>query len=389
MYSKRFYVLILLISVTAFPFLSLRKPGLASRPADSDIKEKQIRQLETDLSREKEQYLKFDSKERDLLGRLAALEKEITEKRRILKRLREKIQSSEKELEAQQKELDILEDSLRDIRELTNNRLVAFYKYAKRGYIRVLANAKGLDQLNHMMKYLHIILDRDRKVIGQVIREQKKYAEQVAIMEEQIAAIDTLTKTEAMNLTSLKSTLDRKVLLLSKIHREKEFYEIAVRELQSAALNLKDTIKNLDRNPQKKRSLPTNFVKSKGKLPLPLDGELLKNPKQRNQRTFNSHKGIYIRGDFGAEVRAIFPGRVDFSGQLKGYGQVLVINHGSRFFTISAYLLQRSKSEGEMVSSGDVIGQVGETGLFTGPALYFEIRKGEKSLDPLEWLKVH
>lgn len=389
MNSERCRVQILFMFITAISFLFPLEQVLASRTAESDIKEKQIRQLETDLSREKEQYMKFDTKERDLLGQLTELEKEITGNRRKLKQLREKIQSSKKELEAQQKKLDTLKTSLREIQEVTGNRLVAFYKYAKRGTIRVLTNARGLDQLNHMMKYLRIILNRDRRAIGRMIREQKNYDEQAKAMEAQIAAIDTLTKTEAANLTSLKSTLDKKVLLLSKIHREKKFYEVAVKELQSAALNLKNTIKDLDRNSQKKRALPTNFAESKGKLPLPLNGELLKNVKQEGGRAFSSRKGIYIRGDFGAEVKAIFPGRVDFSGRLKGYGQVLVINHGSRFFTISAYLLERNKLEGEMVSGGDVIGQVGETGLFTGPALYFEIRKGEENLDPLQWLKVH
>ena len=205
MNSKRCNPQILVIFIAAIFFLFPLEPGLASRTTDSDIKEKQIRQLETDLSREKEQYMKFDSKERDLLGQLTELEKEIIRKRRKLKQLREKIQSGKKELEARQKRLDTLETSLRDIQEVTGHRLVAFYKYAKRGYIRVLANAKGFNQLNHMTKYLKIILDRDRRAIGRMIHEQKNYAEQVAIIEEQIAAIDTLAKAEARNLTSLKS----------------------------------------------------------------------------------------------------------------------------------------------------------------------------------------
>jgi len=91
----------------------------------------------------------------------------------------------------------------------------------------------------------------------------------------------------------------------------------------------------------------------------------------------------------GAEVKAVFSGRVDFSGQLKGYGEVIVINHGSRFFTISAYLLQRDKEEGEKVSEGEVIGQMGRTGLLTGPGLYFEIREKGIPLEPLDWLEVH
>ena len=131
------------------------------------------------------------------------------------------------------------------------------------------------------------------------------------------------------------------------------------------------------------------FESSKGRLPLPLPGKIMRDVNTTGDGTFDSHKGVYIRGDFGQEVRAVFPGRVDFSGQLKGYGQVIIINHGSRYFTISAYLLQRNKTEGDTVARGEVIGQIGETGLVTGPALYFEIRKGETTLDPLKWLKVH
>ena len=386
---KRIKILTLFLCITTLPLFSPLETGLALQSTASDMKEKQIKQLETDLSREKEQYLKFDSKEKDLLGRLTELEKEITEKRLTLKKLRKKIKSGKKDLATHQEKLRILEDSLINIRELMSKRLIAFYKYAKRGYVRILANTKDLNQLNHMMKYVNIVLDKDRRAMRVMIREQEDYAKQVAIIEEQIAAIDALTKNEVTSLTSLKSTLDKKVLLLSKIHKEKEFYEIAVKELESAALNLKNTIRNLDREQRAKISLPTDFAKARGKLPLPLKGELIKNVEQSELRNFSSRKGVYIRGDFGAEVRAVFPGRVDFSGKLKGYGQVVVINHGSRFFTISAYLLQRNKEEGEMVSCGDVIGQVGETGLVTGPALYFEIRNGEKNLDPLRWLKVN
>jgi septal ring factor EnvC (AmiA/AmiB activator) len=103
----------------------------------------------------------------------------------------------------------------------------------------------------------------------------------------------------------------------------------------------------------------------------------------------DTHKGIYIEGPSGAEVRSIFPGRVDFSGWLKGYGQVVLINHGSRFFTVSGHLAERFKSEGDMVQAGAVIGLLGETGSLAGPRLYFEIRKEGISLDPLKWLKVH
>ena len=102
-----------------------------------------------------------------------------------------------------------------------------------------------------------------------------------------------------------------------------------------------------------------------------------------------THKGFYIEGPPGAKVKSIFPGRVDYSGWLKGYGQIIVINHGSRFFTVFAHLEQRLTSEGEMVGKGEVIGLLGQTGSMEGPRLYFEMRKGGRQLDPLKWLKVH
>ncbi|MFC1868201.1 murein hydrolase activator EnvC family protein [Thermodesulfobacteriota bacterium] len=362
--------------------------SIASNLSGADMKKNQMRQIETDLSREKEQFFKFGLKEKSLLDKLSSIEKDITEKRVILKELREKLRISRVELKRRKKRLNRLENSLIEIEDLLGKRLVAFYKYAKRGYLQILTNTSGLDQLNHRMKYLRVILDEDRKVMGQMFDEQQNYKQEITHIEEQLSAIASLEEAENSRLLSLKEGLEKKVIFLAKIHKEKEFYETAVKELQSAAQNLKETLLNLERGQYKRKQLPTAFAMSKGKLPMPSKGKIIKKSRKLSAETFGNHKGIYIEGPFGAEVKAVFPGRVDFSGQLRGYGQVVVINHGSRFFTISAYLLHRDKAEGEVVASGEVIGQVGETGLLTGSALYFEIRKGETNLDPLKWLKV-
>ena len=100
-----------------------------------------------------------------------------------------------------------------------------------------------------------------------------------------------------------------------------------------------------------------------------------------------SPKGIYISGQLGSEVKSVFEGRVDFSGWIKGYGQVLVINHGSRFYTVLAHLMERNKEEGDLVGRGEVVGLLGQSGSLIGPGLYFELRRASKTLDPLEWLK--
>jgi septal ring factor EnvC (AmiA/AmiB activator) len=97
-------------------------------------------------------------------------------------------------------------------------------------------------------------------------------------------------------------------------------------------------------------------------------------------------KGVYITGSPGEEVRAVFPGRVDFSGWFKGYGQMIIVNHGSHYFTIFAHLDERMRETGDMVEADEPLGLVGNPGWEAGPGVYFEIRKGSEHLDPNAWL---
>jgi len=378
-----------IILIISFLFIAGKEVYPAQDSALSDNKQNQIKQIETDLSHEKEQYLEFDQKERGLLDQLSDIEKEVNEKKIILAGLYENIQNAQAELKRQKETLLSTEISYNKMKNILSKRLSAFYKYAERGYLRIFTDTNDLAELNHMIKYLRIILDKDLMIIRQASREHKEYMQQVSIVEKKLKTISDMKDEESKNISSLKAELDKKVVLLSRIHKEKEFYETAVKELGSAAEDLRNTIRNLDNNENKTTALPKGFAESKGKLSFPVKGKILKENGQSGDNIFNALKGIYIGGSFGADVRSVFQGRVDYSGQLKGYGQVIVINHGERFFSISAYLSRRNKTEGEMVEKGEIIGQIGETGLTAGPALYFEIRKGDSNLDPLKWLKVN
>jgi septal ring factor EnvC (AmiA/AmiB activator) len=386
LYIKSYLMLFVMI---ALPISSQWQSLYASRKSDSEITKKQIEKIETDLSREKEKLLKFGEKEKSLLGQLSHLERKIDETKRLLKRLQERIGLSKKELSRHRTRLTQLEHSFNRIEERLSKRLVAFYKYAKRGYMQLLATSSGLDQLRKRVKYLKVIMDEDRQLFKKMVATQLKHKGAMAQIEEKITVINSLENDEKGRMASLKEDLEKKVILLMKIHKEKEFYETAVKELQLAAKDLKNTLLNLEKKPGKKKQLPSGFANAKGELPPPVKGKILKNTGPLGTSLQLTHKGVYIGGPAGSEVKAVFPGRVDYSGWLKGYGQIIVINHGSRFFTVSAHLSQRNKQKGDMVQKGESIGLLGETGSLTGPMLYFEIRKGGSHLDPNKWLKVN
>jgi len=377
---RRFIVLLL------FPlaFQGLFQPVLSAARGQSSEKREQIERIEEDLSREREQYLKFREKEKELLYSLTAVEKEIEDKQGALREIEARTARVKRELVEGQGELGKLENALSDVEGRLGLRLDAFYRYARRGYARLFTSAEGLGTLRKRIKYLKAVMKDDLELLQAMAELQQKYRREIAGVKERLALLERLEKAESSHLAALKEDIDRRVVLLMRIHREKEFYNTAVKELELAAQNLRATLLGLEKVGEAKPvPLPARFDEAQGKLPLPLSGRIIRDGGP------NGPKGILIEAPSGSEVKAVFPGRVEFSGTLKGYGQVIVINHGARYFTVSAQLGKRTRQTGEEVRAGEVIGALAETLPPQTAQLYFEIRMGVGNEDPLNWLKVH
>lgn len=99
------------------------------------------------------------------------------------------------------------------------------------------------------------------------------------------------------------------------------------------------------------------------------------------------HTGLDISGSTGDPVRAAESGEVLYAGWLRGYGQVIILDHGRDLTTVYAHLSKIEVNEGEKVSRGEQIGRVGSTGIATGPHLHFEVRVNGKAVNPMGYLK--
>jgi murein DD-endopeptidase MepM/ murein hydrolase activator NlpD len=129
---------------------------------------------------------------------------------------------------------------------------------------------------------------------------------------------------------------------------------------------------------------PTIVRYEKGRFIWPVEGRVTaqfgKNPKRR-------HDGIDIAAPEGTPVRAADSGKVVYSdNKMRGYGNLIIIEHQDHFFTIYAHNAENAVQEEALVKKGDIIALVGRTGNATGPHLHFEIRKGSSPLDPLQFL---
>jgi septal ring factor EnvC (AmiA/AmiB activator) len=134
----------------------------------------------------------------------------------------------------------------------------------------------------------------------------------------------------------------------------------------------------------------SKFAQMRGKLALPVRGEVTARfgSARRTEAGVNAPtwKGVFIRAPQGADVYAVAAGRVVFADWLRGFGNLLVIDHGDGFLSVYGNNEALLASTGERVGAGEVIASVGNTGGHTDPGLYFELRFQGRPFDPLRWV---
>jgi septal ring factor EnvC (AmiA/AmiB activator) len=172
-------------------------------------------------------------------------------------------------------------------------------------------------------------------------------------------------------------------LLRTRSDRERR----AAQELRDAAARLEEAIAKL---PAQVAPSPAEAarVARHGLLP-PVEGPVRAGFGRVVDPEFGTRtirNGIEFEAPSGAPVWAPADGRVLFAGWFRGYGQIVILDHGSGSVTVSGYLDEVAVQAGASVRAGARIGSVGETGSLSGPGLYFEVRREGKPVDPLQWL---
>lgn len=127
------------------------------------------------------------------------------------------------------------------------------------------------------------------------------------------------------------------------------------------------------------------FASLKGKLHLPVRGRLINRYGERREATGTAWKGLFIRAVTGETVRAVADGLVVYADWLRGFGNLLILDHGGGYMSLYANNEGLLRRVGEKVRAGDPVASVGASGESTDSGLYFELRRDGKPFDPLKW----
>jgi septal ring factor EnvC (AmiA/AmiB activator) len=274
------------------------------------------------------------------------------------------------------------------------SRMVALYKLNWLGRFHILASAESLNELLQRKTAIERILTHDQKVIKALVDNQSSLKKVQAQLESHRDAKRQRAAEYQKQIERMANERAKRTSLLSRVRKEKSAQLLAIESLKEAALNLDHKINNLstqlaalDPNQYSGRE---PFQAYKGLLIMPVKGKIISLfGKFKNTRfnTLNFRSGIEIQTERGEPIQAVYGGKILYADWFKGYGNMIIIDHGDSYYTVYGHIEEAFKTAGDVVEAGEVMATAGDTGSINGPKLYFEIRHHGKPLDPMQWLE--
>ena len=366
-----------------------------------------IRKLQEGIIDHKIKILGSKKQERTLLGELEEIEKELEIQKNMLATLQTESQKQELLIAEKQDYLNQVLANKRAHQAIVKNRLAAYYRMGSVGLMNVVFSSESLPELLDFKEYFGIMVQNDHAIIQKYLAQLKESNRAREEHAEEKLRLMNLADEVRENENQLTLILQKKNFLLQQVNREQHLYEQAVEEIEEAAADLAATLQRLQAAaaPQPVAAQPAGKIEKlprmppvaqegfpgrKGLLDPPVPGTVINYFRQKVKGRFESSTiadGIDIRVKKGMEIKAVYDGKIIHSGYLRGYGNLLIIDHGDQYFSLISRAADLYKKEGARVATGEIIGMTGEGDPLFGEGLHFEIRKGSKPEDPLLWLK--
>ena len=348
---------------------------------------------------------------------LDRIRSDIARLRQRLEEVRTQTQTAERELEEVTIELDIrtreleiaqrmeadLEQQQRDIegqiaalapriaqqKEFLRKRLGALYRLGRLSYVRLLLSLDNRRDPLEAMSMLTYLASRDARAISRFDASREQLRGRYAALAERRQRLAEARKIVQQRQQAVAATYARKERLVAMLRHQTTQSEEQIANLEEKAKRLEHLIDVLSR--QSAGAVVEEDIRTvQGALGWPVEGKVLETFGRQVDPKFSTitfNNGLKIAAAAGTEVHAIFPGTVRFSQWFKGYGNLIILDHGNRIFSLYGNLKSPAIAVGDRVRAGQAIAGVGESEEAQLGYLYFEIRQDNKPEDPQKWLR--
>lgn len=385
-------------------------PSAKKTAADMEKIRREAETLQRRIEASKAEVVTYTHQEKETIDSLDDLDRTLNRTRAQVSATRREMAALDEAISEADAAVAAKDEKRRALDAYATRRLVALYKLNWLGRINILASAESMGELFHRERALGRVLDHDNRVLEELSRSRRELAalrDRQSERRKEKAALQVRLQSQIETLTQDRGNRER---VLDEIRSRKSLELAAIDSFKQAATELDQKIQELGRRLAKAAAAPpappasaagkegpdvptdtdVAFLSLKGLLNLPVNGKIVsffgpyRNPAFK---VMNFRSGVDIRADMGEPVRAVHNGRILYSSWFKGYGNMLIVDHGENYYTVYAHVEEMFKAKGDRVEAGEVIATVGDTGSLAGPKLHFEIRYHGKPLDPMKWIK--
>lgn len=374
-----------LLSVLLLAVLGLC--SAAAWPQDPVELERQLEALRTEIG-EIQTRLAADLAGRDeLVAALASAERQLAELARSLRNTRQEQTSSRSRLDRIETQIEDGQTEIGQTAQALASQLRLAYRQGSASRLKMLLNQDDPRRVSRFMAY-HAYMARARvDLLGALQQSLRELAGKQLEMAEEARHLANLEQRQLDEMAALEPVRAERDRVLAELDARIETQGERLAGLEREAEELSTLIEELERA---LREIPMDIevpsvLGLKGRLPRPVTGPLLNRFGQTRGGEVRWN-GWLIGAAAGTEVRAIAHGRIAYADWLRGYGMLIIIDHGEGIMSLYGHNESLLRTVGEWVAPGEAIATVGQSGGAGQDALYFELRENGKPADPGGWL---
>ena len=371
------FLALALVSVLLFPSVS-----------NSAAPEEEFKKIQEKIQEQKRKLTETLEHESSILHELDNVNLKLSKVEADLRKYRKILRQTESEIETVNREIAKTRENLEKQKDWLARKLRIMQRYGYAGdTVMLLMSAEDISQMMRVWKYLENLTRYEHSVLT-------SYRNNLVTLDEKSGKLRLLKAELEKNAEKVRTKENEigekkkeKELILSSVRNEKTARQKMLSELKEAAQKLLDIIRESSRTDDFSAK---GFSNLKGRLPWPSEGRVAVSYGSQKDPQFDTpvfRNGIHIQTEPSADTRSIYAGKVIFAEWFKGFGQLVIINHGSGYHTLYGNLSEIFSHVGDIIKENQIIGKVGTSGILNAPGLYFEIRYKGKPLDPVQWLK--
>ena len=354
---------------------------------DRETKREQLKALNESITKVRSWFKKAEKEQSTLTKKLRTTELKISDNLRQRQKLEAGMESIRKEISRLSNEETRQQQALIQHQTLLKQQLRAAHAMGHEQGIRLIFDAEDPVNLQRFLTYYDYMnrarsrkIEKSRRLIAnlqQIRLEINSENQKLIDSKHELAKNQQVLKAErekrAEALAALEGRLENKRLELARMEDDQQQLELLLRKIEQALSNVAEPSESAD------------FERLRGQLIWPTVGELAEGFGASHNNGLHS-TGIFLKTEKSESVKAIYQGRVIFADWLRGFGLLLIVDHGDDYMSLYGFNQALLKDTGDWVASNEVIASTGTSGGQSQTGLYFEIRHKGKPSDPLDWL---